>query len=452
MAKIRMSTRDTITLTTLFLMTTILFADQMIMSAIIPELCTEYGASATTIGLIGSAFTLLGAVVSIIFGYMSDTANRKYLLVFVILLGEIPCILTGVRFFTPTIEAFTALRILAGLGLGAVYPVSNSILADYFKEEHRATASAWITVAWSLGAMLGISLAGYLTPSFGWRLAFVLIGIPNIPLAIFFALYAKDPERGRTEDALEDLIQKGLVYKPKIKLRDFAVIFTNKTNLFTFLAGLPGTIPWGIFSYWGITFFQQYRHVSKEMATTIFLVLGIGATIGSVVFAYIGERLYKKNPMYMPILCGCGILAGFIPSIILINLSLANISKYLVLSFLTGFLVAVAMANVKAILMNVNRPEHRGTVFSVFNITDNIGMGLGPAIGGLLLPFGYAFMMNFAIIWWVPGGLLLFLVAKTINQDREALRAFLDLRAAEMSQAQGGANLSELDNVRSIKK
>ena len=32
--------------------------------------------------------------------------------------------------------------------------------------------------------------------------------------------------------------------------------------------------------------------------------------------------------------------------------------------------------------MNANRPEHRGSAFAVFNITDNLGQGLGPAIGG----------------------------------------------------------------------
>ena len=433
MAKIRMTKRDIITLATLFIMTTLLFADQMIMSAILPELSKEYGASVTTLGLIGSAFTLVGAVVSIVFGYLSDKASRKLLLVFIILLGEVPCILTGVPFFTQTLTAFTTLRILSGIGLGGVYPLSYSILSDYFKEEHRATASAWILVAWSVGAMLGVILAGYLTNIYGWRISFILIGAPNVPIALFFALYAREPERGRTEDALEDLIQKGLVYKQVIHLRDFKIIFFNRTNLYTFLQGLPGTVPWGILTYWMITFFQEYRHISKEMATTIFLVLGIGSTLGGLGFAYYGEWLYKRNPKYMPIMCGLGVLGGIIPAIILVNMPVTNMTAYLILGFFAGFLVSVASANVKAIIMNVNRPEHRGTVFSVFNITDNIGQGLGPAMGGLLVPLGYLFMMDFAILWWVPCGLLFFMVAKYINKDRDALRELLNQRAREMT-------------------
>jgi predicted MFS family arabinose efflux permease len=61
-----MSARDVTTLGLLFVMTTLLFADQMIMSAILPELSKEYGASETLLGLIGSAFILVGAAMSII--------------------------------------------------------------------------------------------------------------------------------------------------------------------------------------------------------------------------------------------------------------------------------------------------------------------------------------------------------------------------------------------------
>jgi predicted MFS family arabinose efflux permease len=282
-------------------------------------------------------------------------------------------------------------------------------------------------------------VAGFLTNDFGWRLPFILIGVPNIPLAIIFALYAREPERGRTEEALEELIQKGLVYKQKIKLSDFKLIFTNKTNIYTFLQGLPGTVPWGILTYWLINFFETHRGVSKEMASLIFLVLGIGSLMGGLGFAYVGEWLYKKQPRYMPLMCGAGVLLGIIPSFLLINMSLENMTLYLGLGFFTGFLVSVASANVNAILMNVNRPEHRGSVFAVFNITNNLGQGLGPAIGGLLIPLGQLFMMNFAILWWVPCGLLLLVVARYITADRDALRKLLGERAAQMT-AQAGGN------------
>lgn len=437
MPKLKMPLRDIIPLVLLFAMTTLLYADQMIMSAIIPELAKEFKVTEASLGYVGSAFILVGAIVSIIFGYSTDKMSRKTLLVMLILIGEIPCILTGVPYFTQDIASFTILRILSGIGLGGIYPITFSLLADYFKEHNRAAASAWMGVAWAVGAMSGVMVAGYMTNIYGWRPSFIIIGAPNILLVLLFMLFAKEPERGRTEDALEELIEKGLVYKQKIKFSDIKIIFSNKTNLFTFLQGIPGTVPWGILTFWLITFFQVERGVEKEVATTIFTVLGIGSVVGSVVFAYLGEMLYKKNPRYMPIMCGLGILAGIIPAYVLMNMPYGGSTSsgiiYFTLAFFAGFLVTVASANVKAIIMNVNRPEHRGTVFSVFNITDSLGMGMGPAIGGLLIPLGYVFTMNFAVFWWIPCGLIFLLVSRFITSDRNTLRSLLERRAREMS-------------------
>ncbi len=437
MTKIKMSGRDRITLILLILMSVFLFADQRIMSAILKELSAEYNVDATLLGFIGSAFTLIGAFISILFGFFTDRINRKNLLIATVMVGEIPCLLTGFPAFTQSIESFTVLRILTGIGIGGIYPISFSLISDYFREEHRASASAWLGVAWGIGMMLGPTLAGFLTNQYGWRIAFILAAAPNFPTVLAFALFAKDPERGRTENALETLIQQGYAYKQKIQLSDFRIILSNKTNLWTFLQGIPGTVPWGILGYWMIDFLERIRGFSKEGATTMFLVLGVGATVGGIFFAWVGEKLYNRKPRYMPLLCGTGVLVGIIPALAVMNIPVHNpagfqLYMYYTLAFITGFLVAVSGGNVKAILMNVNRPEHRGSVFAVFNITDNLGQGFGPAIGGIMMPLGYLFVMNFSILWWVPCGLIFYVIAKYITGDRAVLQAFLQIRAKEM--------------------
>ncbi len=439
MTRTKMPGRDKFILVLLILMSVFLYADQRIMSAILPELAAEYRVDEKALGFIGSAFTLVGAFVSICFGFFTDRISRKTLLIFTVLIGEVPCFLTGIPFFTQSIVSFTALRILTGIGIGGIYPISFSLIADLFREEHRASASAWLGVAWAIGMMAGPAIAGYLTGTFGWRIAFIIAAVPNFPLVVVFWLFAREPERGKTEEALEELIQKGVVYKQKIALKDFKLIFSNRTNIWTFLQGIPGTIPWGILGYWMILFLERARHFAKSDATTVYLMLGIGTTIGAVVFAAIGERLYRRSPRLMPILCGTGVLVGIIPAFIIVNLSITPprggvLMLIYALAFITGFLVSVPSANVKAILMNVNRPEHRGSVFAVFNITDNLGQGFGPAIGGLLVASGYVFMMNFSIFWWIPCGVLFFLVARYIALDRDALQKLLKQRAREMEQ------------------
>ena len=428
----KMSPRDKVTLVLLVLMSVFLFADQRIMSAILPELGEEFGFDQRMLGFIGSAFTLVGAFISIGFGWFTDRISRKLLLIIVVAFGEIPCLLTGIEAFTPNAASFIILRILTGIGVGGIYPLTFSLIGDYFSEEHRATASAFMGVAWAVGMIGGPAIAGFVTPIAGWRLPFILAAAPNFPLIILFALIANEPRRGRSEAEFSELED----YNPRITWKDFKGIFTNKTNLWTFLQGIPGTIPWGVLGYWLIFFLETERALPKETATMVFTLMGVGTTIGSVLFAFWGERLYAKRPGYLPIMVGVGIVAGTVPVLIAINAEISSIPVYYLLSFVAGLLVSTASANVKAILMNVNPPERRGSVFAVFNITDNLGQGFGPAIGGLMMAVSSTlFTLNFASLWWIPCGLIFLVIARTLGPDREALKAEMSLRAKRLKES-----------------
>lgn len=411
-------------------MSMFLFADQKIMSAILPELQQEYGVKENVLGWIGSAFTLVGAFISVFFGYFADIISRKKLLVLTVIIGEIPCLLTGFEVFTPNIQSFIILRILTGIGLGGIFPLTFSLISDYFREEYRAIATGWLSVAWAIGMLVGPGIAGYLTEAHGWRLSFILAAVPNFPLVLIFAFIADDPPKGRSEKAFSDLDSE-VEYDKKIKLGDFKIIFSNKTNLFVFLQGIFGTIPWGILGYWAILFFEREKNLAKDSATTIYLAMGLGVMIGTVFWVYVGTILYKKNPKYLFYLCATGVFFGIIPTTLVYNMSVAPgwIPALYTLSFLGGALIAVAAGNIKAILMNVNRPEHRGSVFAIFNITDNLGQGFGPALGGMLLPFGFHFMVNFSVFMWVPCGIFLLCGAFTIEKDRQKLQEYLDEEA-----------------------
>ena len=424
-----MSARDKLTLALLVLMSVFLFADQRIMSAILPEIGAEYNLDGRMLGFIGSAFTLVGAFMSIGFGWFTDRISRRILLIIVVAVGEIPCLLTGFRIFTPTAASFILLRVLTGIGVGGIYPLTFSLIGDYFSEDHRATASAFMGMAWAIGMIGGPAIAGFIAPSAGWRLPFIIAAVPNFPLVILFAIVAREPRRGRAEAELAGLED----YNPKITLKDFREIFSNKTNIYTFIQGIPGTIPWGVLGYWLIFFLETERHLPKETATLVFTIMGAGTILGAIIFAFWGERLYKNKPAYMPIMVGIGILLGIVPVLITINMAIENVTYYYILSFSAGFLVSTASANVKAILMNVNPPERRGSVFAVFNITDNLGQGFGPAIGGLMMAgSSMLFTLNFATLWWIPCGLLFLFIARSLGSDRNALKLEMENRAKKI--------------------
>jgi predicted MFS family arabinose efflux permease len=53
-----------------------------------------------------------------------------------------------------------------------------------------------------VGAALGFGIGALVSNSFGWRVAFTVVGIPGIVLA-FSILFTKDPERGQMDDPAE---------------------------------------------------------------------------------------------------------------------------------------------------------------------------------------------------------------------------------------------------------
>lgn len=427
-----MSMRDKLTLFLLVAMSFFLMCDVFITPAIINELQAEYSISAAVVGWVGSAFVLLGAIVGIVFGYKADHRSRKKLLVITVLIGEIPCLLTGIYFFTETFAGFAIMRMLTGIGVGGIYPLTFSLVGDYFRDKHRATASASIDLAWGIGMIAGPLLASYaLASDYGWRLAFILAALPNFPIVLLFALIAKEPKRGRTETQLQNEDGQVDEYQHKIKRSDFALIVKNKTNLYLFLQGIPGSIPWGLLPFWLMMFFTESRDFSRDQATYIWEIFGISAGFGGFMWAILGDHLFMRNPRYLPMLCMIGVFTGLIPCAILFNISFTSMLPYLVFAGLAGLFISIPSSNCKAMLMNVNRPEHRGSVFAIYNLSDNIGKGLGPAIGGMLIAISgnYLLMINMAISLWLICGCLYLGAMYSITHDRKTMLNLMQQRA-----------------------
>lgn len=438
MSSSKMPLQDKITLILLVGMSFFLMCDLYITPSIVLDLAKEYRVDKESIGYVGSAFVLVGAIISIYFGFMTDRFSRKKLLVLTVLIGEIPCLLTGIPFVTGTFEGFLAMRILTGIGVGGIYPLTFSLLSDLFSDRHRAKAIAGIDIAWGIGMMMGPILGGLaLTTEYGWRLAFILAALPNFILAPLFAFYVKEPQRGKTERAIAGAIEEGAVYAYRIKLSDFKLIIKNKTNLFMLVQGIPGCIPWGVLTFWSITYFKEVMKYSQTTSTMVWEIFGIGNAVGLILWAYIGDKIFKKNPRWAPLFCGFGVIAGTIPCYLFLNI---NFQSFLILyGFVAfaGMIVSVPGPTQKAIFMNINRPEHRGSIFSINNLMDSLGKGIGPAVGSIILTLGgsYVFMMNFAVSCWILCGIIFILGYFTIEKDRGRMLELLDKRATEITEA-----------------
>lgn len=414
--------RDQLSLVLIVFMSFFLMADMYITPAIIPELSAEFGVSNELIGIAGTAFMLLGALMGLAFGYLNDKVSRKKLLILAVAIGEVPCLLTGIYAVTYNFEMFVFMRVLTGFGIGGIYPITFSLLSDYVSDKHRAKASAFVDIAWGLGILSGPLLASYaLGTEYGWRLAFILAAVPSFPLIVLYWFVANEPERGQSEQTLASSVQAQNQNKPW--LESFKSILANRTNLLLFIQGIPGSIPWGLLPFWIITFFREQRDFTVSQATYIWEVFGIATVVGGLAWAVLGDWLFQKKAKYVALLCSAMIFIGIVPEYLLLNLTFSQFESYLVLAVVAGACISVASANTRALLMNVNRPSDRGKVFSTYNFFDSIGKGLGPIIGSLILAStsDYQIMVNIAISFWLVCAFIFGCAIFTVEKDRHLM-------------------------------
>jgi MFS family permease len=376
-------------------------------------------------GLIPIFFFILGGLVSLSMGYLSQVFSRKNLLLITVLLGEIPCFLTG---FAETYSEFLILRTLCGFGLGGIFPLLFSLVGDYFSRKSRSIASGYVSLAMALGVGIGQLVGGILgggDPINGWRLSFIYLSIPSFFFAFIYLAFCKEPKRGGMEEETSGLPVDEL--SNRLKLSDIKLLFQNKTNIGVFLQGIPGCVPWGVFFVFLLDFYENTYNYSKELASGMITFSAIGIFAGFLFGGMIGQWLYNRNKAWQPIACGWSTFLGIFPSLALLyspGLS-QNHFLFILLNIFTGFIISFTGANVRAVLINVNPPKRRSAIFSLYNLTDDLGKGLGPALSAAVI---YALpaehrttALAISVLFWLPCSLFWWIIVKNYEADEKAM-------------------------------
>ena len=161
------------------------YVDRMILPAVSQPIKLEFGLSDTQIGLLnGLAFVVLYAASGVPLARLADRTSRPLVLAGALAFWSIATATCGfVRHFWQLALA----RACVGIGESACQPVGYAIISDYFPPDRRASAMAWFLVGNSLGVTAGFALGGWLGQTYGWRAAFVAVGIPGIALSLAVA-------------------------------------------------------------------------------------------------------------------------------------------------------------------------------------------------------------------------------------------------------------------------
>ena len=173
------------------------FIDRTIISTIGPKIREDLHLNNTQLGALGGLyFALLYTVLGIPIARLAERFSRVWIITMALVVWSGFTALCGTAANFTTLAAY---RFGVGVGEAGCSPPSHSLISDYFEPKKRATALSIYSFGIPLGAMIGAVAGGWLATAFSWRVAFVVVGLPGLLLAILVKLLMKEPPRGHAD-------------------------------------------------------------------------------------------------------------------------------------------------------------------------------------------------------------------------------------------------------------
>ena len=384
---------------------------------------------------------ILKAFSMITFGFLSDKYPRKKLLIIATLVWFVGDILVS---FSNQFWQLFLFRVIASAAAGAVSAISLSLLADLFSSDDRGLSFA----IWGALSLVGVGVGASLCSAFNkveydfdinssdfigriqtirdqnsleiirssWQAPFfffALIGLGCLILVIFL----KEPKKAAKEKILEGIlaheeIDYGKFYS--IKLSDLKFIWKRKTTFFLvinfFDVVLAGLIVGSMVMWVTIDLgFGQLSDASSKIYLMLFLVpVLIGGIIGMFYWPKKGDNMVKNGiptgRVKLAVFLGWAHLPFFLIAFLFIpdasNLTFLNGTiqatsigfgiGMLVMGIILGIGMNLELA-VGALhyssMIDVNLPEHRGTMIAAASFIDAFGRAIGSWVGLAFVDF-----------------------------------------------------------------
>jgi ACS family D-galactonate transporter-like MFS transporter len=161
----------------LFVAVLINYVDRGNLSIAAPLLKEEWHLNASVLGALFSAFFWTYTAMQFVGGWVVDRFDPCRLLAWGFLVWSLATALAGL---STGFAMLLSLRLLLGIGESVVLPTSSKILARYLPEESRGFANGVLGSAMRCGAVAGSLGGGLLMAKYGWRPAFLGIGIVSL--------------------------------------------------------------------------------------------------------------------------------------------------------------------------------------------------------------------------------------------------------------------------------
>lgn len=353
------------------------FFDRQILGAVGEPIRKEFELSDASLGLLGTAFTLLYAFVGVPLGVLADKIGRKGILSAGVFVWSLLTVGSGLA---QNFWQIFVLRLGVGVGEASCAPAATSLIGDLFPASRRAKALAIFMLGLPVGVALSFAVSGTVAKQYGWRAAFLVAGIPGILCAIA-VLFIHEPKRGSSEiHDIGSTVRKGSPYLNVLKSRTMRwIILSGAVHNFNMYAIGAFITPF-LMRYHGLDI-QQANFVSM-------LVYGVMGAPGLLLGGFIGDWAMNRRKDGRMLL-GAGAILLSVPTVYLaLNTSRGSTTLFLILMGAACALMYFYYSTVYSTIQDVTEPASRGTAMAVYFLAMYVlGASLGPYATGILSDF-----------------------------------------------------------------
>ncbi len=349
------------------------FLDRQLLSIVAEPVKQELALSDTQLGLLtGLAFALVYTLLGVPVAMLADRTNRVRIVSAACAIWSTFTVLSGMA------GSFVVLALArAGVGLGEAggSPPSYSIVSDYFPEQKRGMAVAVLTSAIPIGVMLGSIIGATIAAIYGWRYAFVALGVVGLIVAPLLLFTVKEPPRGQYDKASAPAPAGN-------PFRNLGFFFRNKVLVMAAAASsLTTTVGYALLA-WGPAMLMREKGADfGDLALFYSFAIGGALFVGTFGTGVLVDRLGKKSLAYYALVPGLAALAAapFLAGFALApGWPLALASLMAATAFATSYFTASM-----TIVQNEVKPHQRATASALLLFFTNLlGLGFGPLIVG----------------------------------------------------------------------
>lgn len=351
------------------------FIDRQILAILLPAIKAEFAVDDKVLGfLAGPAFAILYATLGIPIAFLADRSNRRNLIALALAIWSGMTALSGVA---SNIFQLVLARIGVGIGEAGCSPPAHSMIADYYPPERRSTAMGLYTLGISAGIMIAYLAGGWVAENIGWRVAFFIVGVPGLVLAVVVRFTVDEPVRGISESRTDSGNRPGIVGVSRF-------LVSRKSFLHMAAgAGLASFSGYAVLSFYPSFLVRSHAMSLSEVGVYLGLILGIAGGIGFAGGGYLADKIGQKSHRQALWAVAASLMVSWV---FVFPVYLASSGQWSLIAFipptvLSNVYLATTFAQTQSLVPLHMRAVASALLLFLINI---VGLGLGPQLAGLL--------------------------------------------------------------------